>query len=282
MARMAVLGLGAMGSRMALRLIAAGHQVTVWNRSPTAAAALQAEGAIPAETPREAASGAGIVIAMLRDDGASRTVWTDGEEGALAGLGAEALAVECSTLSPGWMRDLAAAAAGAGRAFLAAPLVGSRPQAEAGALVFLAGGGAAEVARAEPVLRAMGSAVHHVGDAPAAATAKLVVNALFAVQVAAVAELLGLLRRAGADPARVLEAMAATPVLSGAAGGAARGMLAGAFAPQFPVGLVRKDLGYATALARAPMTAAAAAVLEEAAARGLEGENLTAVAKLYG
>lgn len=285
MARLAFLGLGAMGSRMAARLLAAGHEVTVWNRSPGPGAELAASGARVAATPRDAASGAEAVLAMLRDDDASRAVWTDAETGALAGMRAGALAIECSTLTVGWARELAALAAARGVRFLDAPLAGSRPQAEAGALIFMAGGDAADLAVAEPVLRAMGGAVHHAGRHGTGAVAKLAVNALFGIQVAALAEILGFVRASGADPARVAEILGATPVASPAAKGAAAAMLAGAFAPLFPVALVEKDFGYVLAAAgdggRAPLAAATRAILREAVARGLGGENLPAVTKLY-
>jgi 3-hydroxyisobutyrate dehydrogenase-like beta-hydroxyacid dehydrogenase len=281
--RIAFLGLGAMGSRMAARLLAAGCQVTVWNRSAGAAAPLVAAGALAAATPREAALGAGIVFAMLRDDVASRAVWTPAEDGALAGLTPGALAIECSTLTVGWVRDLATHAAARGVRFLDAPLAGSRPQAEAGALIFLAGGDAADVARAEPVLRLMGGAVHHAGAQGAGAAVKLAVNALLGVQVAAMAELLGLMRANGVDDARALEIIAATPVCSPAAKAAAGAMLARNFAPLFPVALVEKDFGYLLAAGDAalPVAAATRGVMAQAIAQGMGSDNITAVARLY-
>ncbi|MGG5823466.1 NAD(P)-binding domain-containing protein [Falsiroseomonas sp. HW251] len=111
LARIGFLGLGAMGSRMAGRLLTAGHLVTVWNRTPEATAALAVVGARVVATPAEAAAGADIVMAMLRDDEASRDVWTRPGTGALSGMPAGALAVECSTLTPGWVRQLGAMAA---------------------------------------------------------------------------------------------------------------------------------------------------------------------------
>jgi len=280
--RIALLGLGAMGSRMAARLLAAGHELTVWNRAAAAAEPLRAAGARVASSPRDAADGAEIVLAMLRDDPASEAVWTDPAEGALGAMAPGALAVDCSTLTIGWVRRLAALAEARGVAFLDAPVLGSRPQAEDGALIFLLGGAAEATERAAPVLDALGKARHHLGGNGAGAAAKLAANALFAVQVAALAEALGLLRGAGVEMARAVTALAATPVFSPAAQGAARGMLAGSHAPQFPVDLVIKDLGcVAGSGAPAPMAAAAAQVMGAAAGRGWGGENLTVVARLY-
>ncbi|MCA8907644.1 MAG: NAD(P)-dependent oxidoreductase [Rhodospirillaceae bacterium] len=285
MSRIAVLGLGAMGSRMAARLLAAGHAVTVWNRTATRTEVLHSAGAAVTTSPREAAAAADVVLAMLRDDDASRDVWLDEETGALAALAPGAIAIECSTLGLDWVRILAARCAAAGRAFLDAPVAGSRPQAEAGQLVFLVGGSADTVALAQPVLSALGSAVHHAGPAGAGAMAKLAVNALFGIQVATLAELVEAIRRQGFDAERALDAIAATPACSPAAKAAAGSMLADAFAPLFPVDLVEKDFGYVQAAAgavdAAPMTAAARAVFLRAMREGLGADNLTGIVRLY-
>jgi len=282
----AVLGLGAMGARMATRLVAAGHAVTVWNRSSQATQPLRALGATVASTPRMAVQGAEIVIAMVFDDAASRTVWLDENTGALGGLSASALAMESSTLTPAWVQELGAAVTARGAAFIDAPVAGSRPQAEAGQLIFMAGGEAAAVERARPVLLQLGGALHHVGPLGSGAWLKLVVNSLFATQVAAVAEQLGLLRAAGVDPERALAALKAMPVISAAAGGAATLMLARNFAPQAPVDLIAKDLAYAVRSAERvgatlPITAAAAERYKAASAAGFGEENLVAVSKLH-
>ena len=286
MTSIAVLGLGAMGSRMAGRLLAAGHPVSVYNRSPERGADLEARGARRAATPGEAAAGAEVVISMLRDDAASRQVWLDPETGALGGLAAGAIAIESSTLTPAWVRDLAPAVAGAGGRFLEAPVAGSRPQAEAGQLIYFLGGAAEVVQAARPVLETLGGALHRVGPAGTAAVVKLAVNALFGVQVAAVAEILGLVRKAGLDPEAVAAVLGATPAASPAAKGAAGLMLAGTFAPMFPVDLVEKDFGYvaeaaAAAGAEMPTAAAVRDVYARAKTAGFGGDNIAGVARLF-
>ena len=280
-----LLGLGAMGARMAGRLLDAGHTLTVWNRTPERAAPLAERGATVADTPRDAARGADLVIAMVTDDGASRAVWT-GPDGALAALAPDAVAIESSTLTVGWVRELADAVAARGARFLDAPVAGSRPQAEGGHLIYLVGGEAGALDRARPVLDAMGGAVHHVGPAGHGAALKLAVNALFAVQVAAVAEWVAALGAAGVDEGRAAEVLAAVPVTSPAAQGALRAIHARAFAPLFPIDLVAKDLGYGAALAReagvaAPTTEAVRDVFERARAEGHGGDNITGVARLF-
>jgi 3-hydroxyisobutyrate dehydrogenase-like beta-hydroxyacid dehydrogenase len=283
--RIAVLGLGAMGSRMAKRLLQAGHIVAVYNRSQPPIAEQVAAGAINGKTPRIAADGAEIVIAMVRDIEASRAIWCDERDGALKGLGTGAIAIESSTLTPGWVGELAARVNATGAAFLDAPVVGSRPQADAGQLIHLVGGDAEVFGRARGIFSVLGSAVHHVGPTGAGATLKLVVNALFGTQVAAIAELLGLLRGAGCDQAAMAEILSSLPVTSLAAKGALSLMLAQADAPLFPIDLVEKDFAYTLAEAdkssiALPVTQAVHERFAKAKARGLERSNITAIARL--
>lgn len=282
MARIAVLGLGAMGSRMAARLIAAGHDVVVWNRSSGPAALLAASGASIASTPRAAAAGADIALSMVRDDDASQAVWLDPDTGALAAMQVGAVAIESSTLSPDTARALAAAGAARGVPVLDAPVAGSRPQAEAGQLIFLVGGDAPTLDRVREVLLAMGGAVHHAGPAGAGMAIKLAVNAMLAVQVAGLAELSGMLAAQGLDAARAADILGATPVASPAAKGALASMVAGAYAPNFPVALAEKDMEIVDAVALvSPVSHAARNVLRQAAEAGHGDEHLTAVRKLY-
>lgn len=284
MSRIAVLGLGAMGSRMAANLLKAGFDVTVWNRTASAAAELAARGARRAATPKDAAQNADFVMAMVRDDEASRDVWLDADAGALAGMKRDAIAIESSTLTPQWIRELGAALQARGIELLEAPVSGSRPQAEAAQLVYLLGGDAQTVARSEPVLKAMGSSLQHVGGLGSGALVKLATNALMGVQITALAELIGLLKHAGADVPRALEALAATPAWSTVAQRNAGAMLGDDFAPLFPVALIEKDFGYALgvdATQTLPTLNAAREVFREAINRGWGGENMTGVVRLF-
>lgn len=279
----AVLGLGAMGSRMASRLLEAGFAVRAYNRSEAPRAALASLGASVFETPRAAAEGAEVVLSMVRDDAASHEVWQHPETGALAGMTTGTIAIECSTLSPARATALGEAARPRNIEVLDAPVVGTRPQADAGALVFLVGGEADVLARANSVLEPMGSAVHHLGPLGRGTAMKLAVNALFGIQVTALAELLGALQRSGIEPGRAMEVLGGLAVCSPAAKGTGGLMVAEQFAPLFPVELIEKDFGYALELAgaQAPVSAAARDVFTRAREAGLGGENLVAVAKLY-
>ena len=248
--KIAFLGLGAMGSRMAARLIDAGHELTVWNRTAAATAPLAEKGAGVAASPADAAKDADIIISMVRDDDASARVWF-ASDGALTSMGEKAVGIECSTLSVPFVRELAGHFDGARRAFLDVPLAGSRPQAVAGQLIFLAGGDAGVLDPVRPVLETMGGAVHHAGAHGAGAVVKLMVNALFGTQLALVGELIGFAAKSGVDPVRAVEILGATPVVSPAAKLAAGAMLAGQFAPAFPIDLVAKDYGLLAASAEA-------------------------------
>jgi 3-hydroxyisobutyrate dehydrogenase len=285
--KIAMLGLGAMGSRMTRRLLAAGgHEITVWNRTAETAQRMVEAGATAAPTPAAAAEQRDLVISMLRDDGAGRSVWLDPGVGALAAMVPGALAVDCSTVTPAFSGELAARCAQCGVDYLDAPVLGSRPQADAGALIFLAGGEAAVLRRVEPVLRQLGGAVHRMGPAGTGAQMKLLANSLFAVQVAAVAELIGALHGTGLDPARVVEVLAATPVASQAAATAATAMLGDTFPAGFPIELVTKDLEYATADAASrhatvALTRIAADTYRQAINQGHGGDHITGVIKLF-
>ena len=127
MKSIAVMGLGNMGAGMARRLLKAGYEVTVYNRTRERAEALAADGALMATLPKLAAGRADMVIAMLADDNASRAAWT-GDAGALAGARPGTVLMDSSTLSVGWVRELAAAAAAHGCPFIEAPVTGSKPK----------------------------------------------------------------------------------------------------------------------------------------------------------
>jgi 3-hydroxyisobutyrate dehydrogenase len=286
MAKVTVLGMGAMGSRMAISLLDAGHDVTVWNRDAAKTQPLVAKGAKAGATPRSAVASAEIVISMVRDDAVSKTVWLDTAEGAMKGLADGAVAIESSTISVNWAKELAAEFASNGKAFVEAPVSGSRPQADAHQLIYFVGGSADVVERVRPVLLDIGAAVNHVGDAGSAAVVKLSVNSLLVAQVALLGELIGVMEASGIDVKLALDAVMSTPAASAAAKGAANAMREGKHDPAFPAELVEKDLGYFTAFAHekgsdVPVASATKDVFAKAVASGLGESNMTAVCKLY-
>lgn len=274
--RIAWLGLGAMGSRMANRLLPH-YDVTVYNRSPQRASALVHAGATRAPTPRAAVEGAELVVSIVTDDEAARELWLHPETGAVHGLRRNAIAMESSTVTPAFVEVLDAAVSQRGATLLDAPVAGSTPQAEAGALAFLVGGPEGEVDRAREVMEKVGRAVIHTGPTGRGATLKLIVNALFAGQVALMAELLHAGAKAGFDMAGLVDLLSKMPVTSPAAAGAGKLIAAADHASRFPVRLVAKDLRYAQTLGSLPLTQAVRERYEDAIERGLQDQNLTAV-----
>ena len=284
--KIAFLGLGAMGSRMAARLLEAGHDLSVFNRTPDRAAPLVERGATFEDSPRAAVAGRDIVISMVRDDEASREIWLDPDRGALSGLSDQAIAIESSTLTPAWVEQLSSAMAERQLRFIDAPVVGTRPQAEAGQLIYLVGGEVAVLERVRDVLLAIGGAIHHVGPIGAGTVMKLGVNALFGIQVAALGEVLGMTRRSGISDADAIEALSSMPVTSPALKGVGALVAARKFDPMFPIELVEKDMGYYAKTAKrlgssTPTGSAVRAVYQQAIEAGFGGDNIAGVAKVF-
>lgn len=242
--RVALIGLGLMGSGMAGRLLAAKFPLTIYNRNRAKAAPFEKAGAFVAGSPREAAARADVVISIVADDVASRSVWL-GEHGALAGAAPGTVLVESSTLSVGWVTELASAAASRQCELLDAPVTGSKPQAAAGELLFLVGGSAAALETARPVLAAMSRGLIHLGATGSGALLKLINNFMCGVQAASLAEATALISRSGLDRAKALEML-----MNGAPGSPLLKTLnarasAGDLTPNFELRLMAKDLAYA-------------------------------------
>lgn len=244
MTKIAFLGLGTMGGGMATRLLDHGFELSVWNRSPAKVAAFGTRGAHVGATPAEAAAGADIVVAMVADDAASRACWL-GSDGALGALAPGTVAIESSTVTPDWVKELGAAAAARGVGLLDAPVSGSKAQAASGELRFLVGGDAAALERARPAFEAMGNLIVPVGPLGSGALVKLLNNFLCGVQVASLAEALALAERSGLDLATT-----ASVLTEGAPGSPivrmlSRRMIDHDYAPNFLPALMAKDLRYA-------------------------------------
>lgn len=195
--QLAFLGTGLMGRPMAVRLLAAGHTVAVYNRTRAKAEALGPLGARVADSPAAAIDGAACVVLMLADDTAIRdTVLLDATRPSLAGRAV----IQMGTIAPGESRALAAAIRAAGGDYLEAPVLGSIAEAEAGTLMVMVGGTAEQLARWSAVLRCFGPDPLPVGAVGQAATLKLALNQLIGSLITAFALSLGLVQRAGLDP----------------------------------------------------------------------------------
>ncbi len=270
-----------MGTGMAGRLLAAGFPLAVYNRNREKAKPFANAGAIVAGTPREAAAKAEIVISMVADDGASRGVWL-GENGALAGATSGTVLIESSTLTVGWVTELAAAAAQRGCDLLDAPVTGTKPHAASGELRFLVGGSAAALERARPVLSVLGQEIIHFGPTGSGALMKLINNFVCGVQAASLAEAVALIEAAGLDSAKAL------PILTNGAPGSplvktlAARSASGDPTVNFVLRLMAKDLTYALGEGTGrgiPMQTAASAlaVFKDAIAAGRGEKDLSAV-----
>jgi 3-hydroxyisobutyrate dehydrogenase len=250
--RVAFLGLGKMGTGMASRLAAAGHSLSVYNRTPGRAATLEKLGARVADSPRAAAQNADIIIGMTADDESSRAVWL-GEQGALAAENApDALAIECSTLSHEWVIELAGHVANRGFRYVDAPVTGLPDAAASGTLTVLVGAHPTALDAARPVFSSLATRVLHFGGVGQGTVYKLMVNLMGAVQIAAAAEGMVLAERAGLDLGLVADAIASGQAASPQVVRNVRRFVTGDHgAPvNFTPALRLKDIEYALRLAR--------------------------------
>jgi 3-hydroxyisobutyrate dehydrogenase-like beta-hydroxyacid dehydrogenase len=280
--RVAFLGLGIMGSRMAANLARAGFDLTVWNRTREKAEALAAElGASVADTPSDAARGAQAVITMVVDGPEVEAVLL-GEHGAAEAMAEGALAIDMSTIAPSASREIAARLAERGVRFLDAPVSGSSPKAEDGTLTIMAGGDAADFERARPLFDAMGELIVQVGPQGHGSMVKLINNTVAAVNTAALAEGLALARSAGIDTdvlVRVMRASSGASLMLEIKSGP---MLGGDFEPLFKLAHMLKDVRHTLSEAErlgAGMSVCRTAELlyEDADAQGLGDEDFAAV-----
>ena len=249
--RIGFMGLGIMGAPMAGHLLAAGHSLTIANRSRTPRVqALLDAGATWAETPAELAAASDIIITILGFPQDVEQVWL-GAGGLLAGARPGTLLIDMTTSAPRLAVRLAAAAAERGCAALDAPVSGGEPGARNATLSIMVGGEAAAFARAEPVFARMGKTIRRMGAPGAGQHAKMANQIAIASTVMGVAEGLSYARRAGLDGEAVIAALA--PGAAGSFQLTALGpkMLTGDFAPGFMVKHFLKDLGIAVAEAEA-------------------------------
>lgn len=235
------IGLGAMGSRMAGRLLAAGHEVHGTNRTAAKAEPLIAQGLHWHDTPRGVARAAEITFSMITDDDALRDVMK-GPDGLLAGLAAGHIHIDMSTVSPQLSREYAERARAMGAELIEAPVSGSIPAAEDGSLVIMAAGDEATFHRVEPLLRQLGHTVTYVGPNGQALLLKLAVNISLGAQILALSEGVLLAERGG------IERKLAVEVITGSAVGSpavrARGPLVLDLPDEawFDVSLMQKDI----------------------------------------
>ncbi|MFV0490504.1 MAG: NAD(P)-dependent oxidoreductase [Pseudorhodobacter sp.] len=249
MAKLAFLGLGVMGFPMAGHLVAKGHEVTVYNRSPAKAESWVAQhGGRAAPTPRAAAEGAEFVMACVGNDDDLRAICT-GSDGAFAGMQDGAVFVDHTTVSAQVTRELEAVARKKGVGFVDAPVSGGQAGAENGVLSVMCGGAQADYDRAEPVIAAYARICRRLGESGAGQIAKMMNQICIAGLVQGLSEALAFGQKAGMDGESVAEVIS-----QGAAGSwqmvnRHKTMLADDFDFGFAVDWMRKDLGICLATA---------------------------------
>jgi 3-hydroxyisobutyrate dehydrogenase-like beta-hydroxyacid dehydrogenase len=235
------IGLGAMGGRMAGRLLDAGHEVHGTNRTAAKAAPLIERGLRWHDTPREVADAAQITFSMVADDTALRAVMT-GPDGLLAGLSPGHIHIDMSTVSPQVSREFAEQARAIGAELLDAPVSGSIPAAQDGSLSIMAAGDEAAFHRVEPLLRELGGAVTHIGANGQALLLKLAINVSLSAQILALSEGVLLAERGGIDRRLAMEVMSGSAIGSPAVHARAPMILELPEQAWFDVALMQKDI----------------------------------------
>ena len=238
MAKLAFLGLGMMGTPMATRLLAAGHDLTVWNRTAEKAGPLAELGATVAPTPAHAAEGVDTAITMLTDPAALEQV-VFGADGLAAALAPDQMLIDMSTVGPDAVRSVAARLP-RGVPLVDAPVRGSVPEATAGRLAIYVGADHDDFQRVEPILAPLGT-LYHVGGLAAGAATKMVVNSTLGAAMAAFGEALALGQTLGVDRAALLDVLAESPIGSTVRAKRAN-VESGRYPPNFKLSLALKDL----------------------------------------
>jgi 3-hydroxyisobutyrate dehydrogenase-like beta-hydroxyacid dehydrogenase len=237
MTKVAVVGLGAMGSRIAGRLVEAGNDLVVWNRDVLKTVPLTQAGAAAAETPAEAARRVEVVITMVSDTTALREV-TGGSDGVVAGAEDGTTIVQMSTVGPDPVRELASALP-PGIGLLDTPVLGSIAEAEAGSLQIFVGGDDELVKRWRPLLSVLGQ-VNHVGPVGAGSAAKLVANSTLVGIIGVLGEALALAHSLGLSDQVAFDVLATT-ALAAQAERRRDSVESGEYPPRFALSLAKKD-----------------------------------------
>ena len=235
--RVAFLGMGIMGRPMAANLVKAGHEVSIWNRTP----GKDLEGARTASSPSDAARGAEIVWMCLADTKAVENVLF-GASGAEEALTEGMIIADSSTISPSATLRFAERVKRCGVHYVDAPMTGSKIAAESGSLIFMVGGEEPVLASLAPLFQAMGKQVFHMGDTSKGQATKLAMNLQIALIYEGFAEALTLATKLGVDINRLMPLVQASMVRSGVVDYKAPFIMKRDFSPNFPLRLMLKDI----------------------------------------
>ena len=283
--RVAVVGMGQMGSAMASRLAGSGVDVAGYDISEEARRALSDKGMKIEVSCKDVLAGRGIVLTSLPDPSAVRQAWL-GEGGIVALAEPNSLIVELSTIDPGTMKEVAAAAGRRGLAVLDCPVSGSPNEAGQGKLVLLVGAEPADIDRARPVLALLGENIQHTGPVGTAKVVKIVNNMMSMGNVLVAAEAFALGVSAGVEPQKLYDVLSVSGGRSHHLTKRFPNALKGDFRPGFKMELGEKDLSLGIDLGRAlhQPTPAASMVRELyalALAEGFRGQDIVALLAMY-
>jgi 3-hydroxyisobutyrate dehydrogenase len=284
-ARIGFVGLGMMGGQMAKRLVEQGYTVAGYDVDGDRAARAEKSGLRRAKSPADAAQGAEAVLSSLTDPAALRRAYL-GTDGVVSAVRAGMTLIDLSTVDPETWREVAAAAGAKGADCLDAPVSGGPADAGSGKLVFIVGGDAAVLERCRSLLLSLGPEIHHVGPLGSGQIVKLVNNVMSIGNVVVAAEAMVLGVKAGMDPQRLFDILSTSGGRSHHFLKRFPNVLAGDFTPYFGIGLSRKDIGLALALAARlelpmPVASAVRQAYEAAHAQGFGQLDMAAVTRLY-
>src|SRR5437660_3770513 len=268
------IGMGHMGSHMVQRLLDAGYQVTVYDRTREKAKALEQRGALVAQTPKELAANCQVVMACVTNDEAQQDVMF-GADGALAGVHAGSIIIDLSTVSPDASRRLYQAASKQGVPMIDAAVSGSVPQVDQGSLVIFVGGEQMTYQQCKPILDVLGTTSFSMGASGMGTTMKLVVNTLLGLGMQALAEAISLGEKAGLEKGLLCDVLGQITVLTTGQKSKLENVKREEYPTNFALSLMHKDFRLVLSQAydlsvSMPATAAAQQMYTAAMAKGMD------------
>lgn len=285
MKKVGFIGLGTMGEPMAINLLHAGFELTVYNRTTSKCAPLQKIGAQIALTPGIASDSKDVIITMVSNDDSIHDVFY-GPDGILEGLQPGSVVIDSSTISPELVKKVALDVEQRGCHFLDAPVTGSKPGAINGTLVFMVGGNADVIEEHRDIFDSLGKTLIHMGENGSGAVAKLAHNAMVGIHNVALAEGFAIAVKSGVPAEKFLQLVQNGSASSKQAELKGRKIIENDFSNQFSLALMLKDLKLASSLSDntgvpSPMLGLAKSMFQSGYTQGYGEEDLSAVVKCY-
>ncbi len=283
--RVAVIGMGQMGSGMAGRLTETGHDVLGYDIDPERRRVLSERQIAVAPTLKDALAGRRIIVTSLPDPAAARAAWL-GDTGIVALAEPGSLIIEVSTIDPGTMREIGAAAAARGLAVVDCPVSGGPAEARAGSMVLIVAGSEADLARAKPILEHLGPMTRSTGAVGTAKAVKLVNNMMSLGNVLVASEAFALGLAAGVEPDKLYDVLAVSGGRSFHFTKRFPNALKGNYEPGFKMELGEKDLALAIEMGRVfhqptPAASLVRELMALALAQGYRGKDFVALLDMY-